>query len=70
MDYIHQLRQHIGHRPILLVGAAILVVDEQECILLLKRSDSGCWGPPGGAAESGGSYGYPLQLRPVSGLDP
>jgi len=54
MDYIHQLRQHIGHRPILLVGAAILVVDEQECILLLKRSDSGCWGPPGGAAESGG----------------
>jgi len=53
MDYIHQLRQHIGHRPILLVGAAILVVDEQECILLLKRSDSGCWGPPGGAAEPG-----------------
>jgi 8-oxo-dGTP pyrophosphatase MutT (NUDIX family) len=53
MDYILQLREFIGHRPILMVGAAILVVDAQERLLLMKRSDSGKWGPPGGATEPG-----------------
>jgi 8-oxo-dGTP pyrophosphatase MutT (NUDIX family) len=53
MDYILQLRQYIGHRPILMVGAAILVVDEQNRLLLMKRSDSGLWGPPGGSTEPG-----------------
>jgi 8-oxo-dGTP pyrophosphatase MutT (NUDIX family) len=53
MEYIQQLRQYIGHAPILLVGAAILILDEQDRLLLMKRSDSGCWGPPGGATEPG-----------------
>jgi len=53
MEYIQQLRKYIGHAPILMVGAAILILDEQNRLLLLKRSDSGCWGPPGGATEPG-----------------
>ena len=53
MDYLLQLRQLIGHRPILMVGAAILVVDEADRLLMLKRSDNGCWGLPGGATEPG-----------------
>jgi len=53
MDYILQLRELIGHRPILMVGAAILIVDESNRLLMLKRSDSGCWGLPGGATEPG-----------------
>jgi 8-oxo-dGTP pyrophosphatase MutT (NUDIX family) len=53
MDYILQLREFIGHRPILMVGAAILVIDDQNRLLLMKRSDSGCWGLPGGAVEPG-----------------
>ncbi|MFZ5911692.1 MAG: NUDIX hydrolase [Chloroflexota bacterium] len=53
MEYIQSLRQHIGHAPVFMVGAAVLVVDEQGRLLLLKRSDSGCWGPPGGAVEPG-----------------
>lgn len=53
MDYILQLRQLIGHRPILMVGAAILVIDAQDRLLLMKRSDNGCWGPPGGSTEPG-----------------
>ena len=36
-----------------MVGAAILIVDDQNRLLLMKRSDSGCWGPPGGATEPG-----------------
>lgn len=53
MDYILQLRQYIGHRPILMVGATILVVDEQNRLLMMKRSDTGSWGVPGGATEPG-----------------
>ena len=53
MEYIQQLRQHIGHAPILMVGAAVLIVDERNRLLMMKRSDSGCWGPPGGAVELG-----------------
>lgn len=53
MDYILQLRQYMGHRPILLVGAAVLVLDEQNRLLLMKRSDIGRWGIPGGAMEPG-----------------
>lgn len=53
MDYLASLRQHVGHAPLLMVGAATLIVDEQDRLLLMKRSDSGCWGPPGGAVELG-----------------
>lgn len=53
MDYVHQLRQYIGHRPILLVGSGILILDEQNRLLMMKRHDNQCWGFPGGAAELG-----------------
>lgn len=53
MEYLSSLRRHVGHAPLQMVGAAALVVDERNRLLLLKRSDSGCWGPPGGAVELG-----------------
>ena len=53
MDYILQLRQYIGHRPILMVGAAILLLDGNNRLLMMKRSDNGCWGMPGGSTEPG-----------------
>ena len=53
MDYLLTLRQLVGHRPILMVGAAILILDKEHRLLMLKRSDSGCWGLPGGATEPG-----------------
>jgi len=53
MDYILQLRKLIGHRPILMVSAALLVVGAEKRLLLLKRSDNHCWGLPGGAVEPG-----------------
>ena len=53
MEYIQQLRQHIGHAPILTVGAVVLIVNEQNHLLMLKRSDNGSWGLPGGAVEPG-----------------
>jgi ADP-ribose pyrophosphatase YjhB (NUDIX family) len=53
MDYLLELRKHIGNAPLLMVGAAVLITDEQNRLLLMERSDSGCWGPPGGAVELG-----------------
>ena len=53
MDYLLELRKLVGHRPLLMVGAAVLIVDGQDRLLLMKRSDSGCWGPPGGSVEPG-----------------
>ncbi len=53
MDYSLQLRQYIGHRPILMVGAAILLLDGSNRLLMMKRSDNECWGLPGGSTEPG-----------------
>jgi ADP-ribose pyrophosphatase YjhB (NUDIX family) len=53
VDHLASLRQFVGHRPLLMVGAAVLIVDAENRLLLMKRSDSGCWGPPGGAVEPG-----------------
>ena len=53
MEYIQSLRQHVGHAPILTVGAVVLIVDEQNRLLMLKRSDNKSWGFPGGAVEPG-----------------
>lgn len=53
MAYVMQLREFIGHRPILLVGAAVLVLDKENRLLLMKRSDNRDWGIPGGSLEPG-----------------
>lgn len=38
-----------------MVGAAVLIVDDQNRLLLMKRSDCGCWGLPGGTTGPGAS---------------
>jgi 8-oxo-dGTP pyrophosphatase MutT (NUDIX family) len=53
MGYIEELRERIGNRPVILVSAAVLILDARECLLLVRRSDNGSWGPPGGMMEPG-----------------
>jgi ADP-ribose pyrophosphatase YjhB (NUDIX family) len=53
MDYIQELRKLVGKRPLVMVGAAVLLEDGQGRLLLLQRTDNGCWGLPGGALEPG-----------------
>jgi ADP-ribose pyrophosphatase YjhB (NUDIX family) len=36
-----------------MIGATLLVVNDQDRLLLLIRVDDECWGPPGGAVELG-----------------
>ncbi len=53
MGYIEELRQLIGHRPMIMVGATVLLLDEENRLLLMLRTDNGLWGVPGGAMEPG-----------------
>ena len=50
-DYIMDLRAVVGHRPLLQVGASVIVLDPQNRILLQKRRDNHCWGYAGGSVE-------------------
>ncbi len=52
-NYIAELRKLIGNRPIIMVGASVIVEDEQGKILLQQRTDNLCWGYAGGALELG-----------------
>lgn len=54
-DYIRELRALVGHRPLVMAGAAALVLDGDGRVLLLRRSDDGGWAPPGGMTEPGES---------------
>ena len=50
-NYIMDLRQIVGHRPLLQVGASVIVVDSENRVLLQLRSDNHCWGYAGGSVE-------------------
>ncbi len=52
-DYISRLRQCVGHQPLLMVGASVLLLNDKNEVLMLKRSDSDDWGVPGGTLELG-----------------
>ena len=50
-DYIMDLRKIVGHRPLLQVGASVIVENEWGEVLLQKRADNHCWGYAGGSVE-------------------
>ncbi len=50
-DYIKDLRKLVGHRPLLQVGASVIVEDREGKILLQRRKDNHCWGYAGGSVE-------------------
>jgi ADP-ribose pyrophosphatase YjhB (NUDIX family) len=51
--YLQELRQLVGHRPLIVAGATVMVTNELGELLLQLRSDTGTWGLPGGATEFG-----------------
>ena len=54
MGYIEDLRGLVGHRPLLLTGVGVAVINHEGEILLQKGFD-GVWGIPGGFMELGES---------------
>lgn len=51
MGYIMNLRKHVGHDPLIGIGATTLVFNAQKQLLLNLRSDTNTWGIPGGSME-------------------
>ena len=50
-DYILDLRKLVGHRPLLQVGASVLIEDGEGRLLLQRRADCHQWGYHGGSVE-------------------
>jgi 8-oxo-dGTP pyrophosphatase MutT (NUDIX family) len=55
-SYLWQLRQAVGHDLVLMPGAMVALQQDDQRILLTKRTDDGTWCLPAGAAEPGGSF--------------
>jgi 8-oxo-dGTP pyrophosphatase MutT (NUDIX family) len=55
-NYVSYIRKMIGSKPMFLVGAGVVVSDEKGRILLIKRTDNGKWGLPGGSLELGETF--------------
>lgn len=54
MGYVRELREMVGHRPLILPGAVVIIFNEHSEVLLQHRKDGG-WGLPGGIMELGES---------------
>ena len=55
-NYVIYMRKMIGRKPMFLVGAGVMVFDTKGRILLIKRTDNGKWGLPGGSLEMGETF--------------
>lgn len=56
MNYIKELRKHVGHSPILTAGVGLLIFNNENKILMQLRTDYNQWGFPGGSMELGESF--------------
>ena len=61
--YIKFLRDYVGHQPIQMVGAGVIVENERGELLLGLRIDNHCWGTAGGAVELGETVGRAQSAR-------
>jgi 8-oxo-dGTP pyrophosphatase MutT (NUDIX family) len=50
MNYVKDLRNLVGTRPLILTGSVVLILNEYNELLLQHRVDGG-WGLPGGLME-------------------
>ena len=55
-NYMRELRDVVGTRPLILPGATVLLFNSQNEVLLEKRKDDGKWGLPGGMMEPGETF--------------
>lgn len=55
-SYIMSLREKVGHRPLIMVGAGTFILNEKNQLLLIKRADDGLWDKPAGSMELGETF--------------
>ena len=50
-EYLRNLRKIVGHMPIVVCGASVIVENREGEILMQLRKDNNCWGYPGGSVD-------------------
>ena len=56
MNYVKELRELVGQRPLILVGGVALILNDKDEVLLQQRNERRKrWGLPGGLMEPGES---------------
>ena len=51
MNYISNMRETVGHKPLIIPVSTLLVFNDKNELLLNLRSDTNDWGLPGGGKE-------------------
>lgn len=52
-DFLVELRRKVGHDLLLMPGVSAIVTNDQDELLVMRRSDNGRWGIPAGILEPG-----------------
>jgi 8-oxo-dGTP pyrophosphatase MutT (NUDIX family) len=55
MSYVKEMRSLVGNRPLIIAGAAVLIFDQGDNLLLQRRQDNQQWGLIGGSMDIGES---------------
>lgn len=56
MAYIKDIREKVGHIPLIMTSASGALLNDNNEVLLQARADTGDWGFPGGYMEYGESF--------------
>lgn len=51
VEYWKEMRNLVGHRPMILAGANVILINDDNQVLLHLRTDVDQWGLPGGFCE-------------------
>lgn len=43
MDYVKYIREMVGHKPIILAGSSVLIINSENQVLLQLRKDNNLW---------------------------
>ncbi|HEY8348650.1 MAG TPA: NUDIX domain-containing protein [Clostridia bacterium] len=54
-EYIRNLRRYVGHDPLIQCGTSVIILDRDNRVLMIRRTDNDCWCFPGGGIEPGES---------------
>jgi ADP-ribose pyrophosphatase YjhB (NUDIX family) len=70
-SYLGQLRKLVGNRKLIAPAVRAIVLDEDGCVLLVRRRDNNAWAMPAGSMELGESVLDCLkrEVKEETGLD-